>query len=256
MAIFEHSAQGGFFGYGMTRGGILAPDVWASINAPFNQARYGIPNFHRGMDSHLMMWDPLRAPRRARVTAKRSDDGDGNRSTTPFGNAVVIETDIGSLAVAHLAEPCRLEIGYELAEDEVFAYGGTTGWSTGPHAHIQCSFTAQGWDVIDRPDLAVDPLEWLTAACNTPDDEAPPVPRLPVIVGDLPRGGISLVVTSYETTPDEVIEHCARNGSPLASIWLLSEGLWRVYIVGGPVAVNAAFPNPIPSSTALFLRGA
>jgi hypothetical protein len=254
--IFEYTPQGGFFGYGMTRGGILTPDLWSSLNAPFNQTRYGIPNFHRGIDSQLNMWQPIYAPRAARVSAKRSDDGDGNMSTTPYGNAVVIETDMGSLGVAHLAEPCRFEVGDDLAEDAVFAYGGTTGFSTGPHAHIQCSYTAQGWDVFDRPDLAVDPIEWLNAACSASDGTTPPVPRLPVVIGDLPRnGGAALVVTSYGTTAAQVAAYAVEQGAPLVSISHLSEGVWTAYVVGAPAPVNAAFPSALPSSTALYLRG-
>lgn len=76
----------------------------------------------------------------------------------------------------------------------------------------------------------------------------------PPFEADLPSaGGVALVATTLDTTPEQIISTAALQGCAAASIWIDGGGALLGYIAGAPAFVNAAFPGNVTSGTPLLV---
>lgn len=93
----------------------------------------GVYKYHSGMDIALSYGDPVVAPASGKVTIARWYGG--------YGYAVGI--DAGKIKGKHvtilLAHNSKLKVkeGQRVVKGQVVAYGGSTGYSTGPHCHFE-----------------------------------------------------------------------------------------------------------------------
>lgn len=95
---------------------------------------FGYEKYHSGMDIGLSYGDKVVAPASGKIT-RASDYGDG------YGIAISI--DCGKINGKHvtilLAHNSRaaVSVGQTVKKGQVVAYGGATGWATGPHCHFE-----------------------------------------------------------------------------------------------------------------------
>ncbi len=68
------------------------------------------------------------------------------------------------------------------------------------------------------------------------------------------RGLVGLLVTSRASSAVGLSAALSTAGCAPASIAVLEAGAWKVYVVGAPAIVNAAFPTSLPSGTPFFVR--
>lgn len=68
------------------------------------------------------------------------------------------------------------------------------------------------------------------------------------------RGSVGLLVTNRVSSPAGLTAALTSAGCSAATIGVLEGGVWKIYVVGAPAIVNAAFPTSLPSSTPFFVR--
>ena len=142
-------------------GGVF--DGTFSITAPYWERRgtAELPYFHQGVDVGCPMRTPLYAPYSCTV-GYLTRVGDGNALTPIYGNSTWLNVNGGgSFFTAHLDE-ISVNVGDVLAEGDPIGYSGTTGQSTGPHVHLQCSLGSTEVLVIET----VDPLAFMTMVAS------------------------------------------------------------------------------------------
>lgn len=95
---------------------------------------FGYKKYHSGMDIGLSYGDKVVAPASGKVT-RASDYGDG------YGKAVAL--DCGKINGKHVTillahnSKVAVSVGQTVKRGQVVAYGGATGWATGPHCHFE-----------------------------------------------------------------------------------------------------------------------
>ena len=67
-------------------------------------------------------------------------------------------------------------------------------------------------------------------------------------------GQIALLVTVRDASAADLAAGLRVSGCEPESLSILSAGLWSVFIVGAPAAVNAAFPEELAADTPFFVR--
>ncbi len=94
--------------------------------------------FHPGVDFAMDVGTELYAISSGEVTFKKI-------GWFGYGNMVIVEHDDGSQALyAHLSEFVA-NVGDRVDKDSVIGLSGNSGWSTGPHLHLQVSDTEGKW---------------------------------------------------------------------------------------------------------------
>lgn len=125
------------------------PPQYRQITSPFGDRINpvtGKRSFHEGVDIAVPEGTPVGAVLGGVVTFAGWN--------TALGNCVVITSDGGVRAMyGHLSQ-FAVSAGTQVAAGQVIGYSGNTGWSTGPHLHLQVEVNGQ----------PCDPLEWLGAA--------------------------------------------------------------------------------------------
>jgi murein DD-endopeptidase MepM/ murein hydrolase activator NlpD len=100
------------------------------IHRPFRvTSKYGSRwgSFHNGIDIAVPVGTAIHAPQRGTIISSFYNDKGGNQ--------VIIEHPGGvKTGYAHLS--ARSPAGTRVKKNEIFAYSGNTGHSTGPHLHL------------------------------------------------------------------------------------------------------------------------
>ena len=87
-------------------------------------------------------------------------------------------------------------------------------------------------------------------ACAPVSAQTPPLP----FEGELPSaGGVALVATSLDATPEQLITTATSLGCDASSIWVGGGGTLTGYVAGAPDFVNAGFPGNVPTGTPLLI---
>lgn len=119
------------------------------ITSPFGWRTKPKIGFHSGVDFACPVGTAIYPAHKGKIVFA------GQRGN--YGLAVILlHEGIGRVwtLYGHLSR-CIQEIGETLAEDEIMAYSGNTGWSTGPHTHFECRIGVNG--II----FAKDPMRYL-----------------------------------------------------------------------------------------------
>jgi hypothetical protein len=83
----------------------------------------------------------------------------------------------------------------------------------------------------------------------------PPERKTPGFLGTPPGpGAIGLLVTASEIATVDLVAALTKASGPVASLGVLVNGQWRLYLDGAPAVVNAAFPKVLAPLTAFFVR--
>ena len=84
-------------------------------------------SFHNGLDLAIPANTPLHAPARGTVTSSFYNSKGGNQ---------IIITHPGNIKTGYAHLNSKVAKGYKLKKNEIFAYSGNTGASTGAHLHL------------------------------------------------------------------------------------------------------------------------
>lgn len=112
---------------------------------------FGTKKFHTGIDIALDYGDPIPATDSGTVTYAGYAEG--------YGNVVYINHPDGTQTRYAHCEELLVATGDTVQKNKIIALAGSTGWSTGPHLHIEYHVNgetvdpvpylkAQGWDVF------------------------------------------------------------------------------------------------------------
>ncbi len=109
------------------------------ISSPFAEGRGGYT--HKGVDIATNHGAPIHAVQGGTVTVAGWHKDFGYHIKIDHGNGVV----------THYAHASKLYVsaGQEVARDEVIAKVGSTGWSTGPHLHLEMTVNGKYVDPMD-----------------------------------------------------------------------------------------------------------
>ena len=76
----------------------------------------------------------------------------------------------------------------------------------------------------------------------------------PPFTGELPTGGgVALVSTSADATPDQLVAASVLAGCEADSIWVSGDGVLIGYVVGAPSFVNGSFPGNVSGGSPLLI---
>lgn len=76
----------------------------------------------------------------------------------------------------------------------------------------------------------------------------------PQISGPIPpQGGVALVSSSVDATPQQVVAASEEAGCTTRSVWMARDGELVGYVVGAPAFVNGGFPSLVPAGALLLL---
>ncbi|TAE49597.1 MAG: LysM peptidoglycan-binding domain-containing protein [Cytophagales bacterium] len=116
-------------------------ELWASplektlTTSPFGP-RWG--SFHAGIDLNLRTGDPVYSLFDGIVRISAFMAG--------YGNTVVVRHKNGlETLYGHLSK-CKVEVGQEVKSGQIIGLGGSTGWSTGPHLHLETRYAGQAFN--------------------------------------------------------------------------------------------------------------
>jgi hypothetical protein len=88
-----------------------------------------------------------------------------------------------------------------------------------------------------------------------PPAAAGPPPASTGVVGTIPAAhSAGLLVTGAASTAGELVAQIGVRGCTIASIAVLRQGAWSIYVNGAPAVVNVAFPAFLAAGTPLYLR--
>ena len=106
-------------------------------------ADHGYAHFHEGLDIAVPKGTALYAPADATVVIASAPRGVDNG----YGNEIYLKTSWGYLLLGHLSSSAVTE-GQQIKAGTLLGYSGSTGYSTGPHTHVE---------VRDQDGNAIDP---------------------------------------------------------------------------------------------------
>jgi len=122
-------------GTAMRRPFLRSPMAFSRVTSGFSNARFHpilqTWRAHRGVDYAAPMGTPVRATGNATVAFAGQQGG--------YGNVVILQhPGAFSTVYAHLSRFApRLHKGARVAQGDIIAYVGQTGWATGPHLHYE-----------------------------------------------------------------------------------------------------------------------
>jgi murein DD-endopeptidase MepM/ murein hydrolase activator NlpD len=116
-------------------------ELWSSplektlTTSPFGP-RWGM--FHSGIDLHLKMGEPVYSAFDGIVRISAFMSG--------YGYSVCVRHKNGlETFYAHLSK-CKVEVGQEIKAGQIIGLGGSTGWSTGPHLHLETRYAGYAFN--------------------------------------------------------------------------------------------------------------
>lgn len=119
----------------------ITPSIWPSqgvVSSPYG-LRWGGSDFHPGIDIANDMGTPIRATADGVVSvAGWNSGGYGNMVDIDHGNGVMTRYGHASYVV--------VTAGQHVKRDQIIAYMGSTGFSTGPHVHYEVRINGQAVD--------------------------------------------------------------------------------------------------------------
>lgn len=105
------------------------------------------------------------------------------------------------------------------------------------------------------PSTCAPALGTFTAKVQASGPVAGPPPAAATLVGSIPASGSAgLLVTGSAATAAGIVQELGGRGCTVASLAVLREGVWSVFVNGAPAVVNAAFPASLPGTTPFFVR--
>ena len=139
------------------------------VTSAYGENRPLPPNPHRGIDLGLqaisVYRQPVYAPAAGRIaaiwtTSKESQRSPGDFDGWPYGNAVAMHDESGTLwRFLHFDEPPPSTVGQMVAASDILGLAGQSGNSNGPHVHIDAAPNGQIDSATFRVSGArVDPL--------------------------------------------------------------------------------------------------
>ena len=132
-----------FDGRGMARPFLRSPVEFSRLSSGFGWRNHPLHHQwirHKGVD--------FAAPTGTRVFATAAGTVDFVGQQTGYGNIVILKHPEGySTYYAHLSGFAGIQTGQRIAQGQLIAYVGQTGWATGPHLHYELRFN----DVPQNP---------------------------------------------------------------------------------------------------------
>ncbi len=122
--------------YQPEKGELWASPLETTLTTSCFGHRWG--SFHSGIDLNLKTGDPVYS----------LFDGIVRISTflAGYGNAVVVRHKNGlETLYGHLSK-CKVEVGQEIKSGQIIGLGGSTGWSTGPHLHLEVRYAGYAFN--------------------------------------------------------------------------------------------------------------
>jgi hypothetical protein len=146
--VFEQAAEYSSSMLPAANGVWPLPPQYREVTSPFGERVnpvVGVLSFHEGADIAAPEGTPVYAVLSGTVTFAGWDNA--------LGNCLVVSSPGGVRVMYGHLSAFAAAAGDQVAAGQTVAYTGNTGWSTGPHLHLQV-------EVNGRP---CDPLEWLGA---------------------------------------------------------------------------------------------
>ncbi|MDJ0626408.1 MAG: M23 family metallopeptidase [Candidatus Caenarcaniphilales bacterium] len=106
--------------------------VRAAITSPYGYRRhpiFGVRSFHSGIDLGARYGTPIKASNGGIVIYSGWYSG--------YGKTVIVSHGSGKTTLYAHAERIVVKNGDKVAQDQILAYVGSTGYSTGPHLHFE-----------------------------------------------------------------------------------------------------------------------
>lgn len=271
--------DGGPYGTGLISGADwLAPFVW--VTSGFGAAepwRVNPPPAGFGFGTHGgddLAWSgcygqPIRAWQTCSVTSAGWE---------PVGGWILgVDLGIGDddvherVAFYHTLEPIHA-VGDIIQPGEVIAYVGNTGSGISGKAdhpndptygaHIHAVRYSEFGDGQREAKSFVGLITGRGLEAGLLPDRMMTLPVITPLVRDVVTGSwppgpqdVALIATVQSCTPEEIVAEAASEGCTLAAIARLSGGVWSMYLVGAPPAINAGF-GTLPDGIGLWVRAA
>lgn len=122
--------------YQPEKGELWASPLETTLTTSCFGPRWG--SFHSGIDLNLRTGDPVYSLFDGIVRISAFLSG--------YGNTVVVRHKNGlETLYGHLSK-CKVEVGQEVKSGQIIGLGGSTGWSTGPHLHLETRYAGYAFN--------------------------------------------------------------------------------------------------------------
>ena len=130
-------------GLPLAPGELACPVPGAVVTQPFGPSElpgeppmFGYPHFHTGVDLGVAEGTPIRAAEPGQVV-DAAGQTNGLGMLVGYGNLVRIQADSGRIDYYAHMSAFDVERGDVVQTGQVIGYVGSTGYSTGPHVHLE-----------------------------------------------------------------------------------------------------------------------